>query len=146
MDQRLSIITLGADNLAVMKQFYVEKFGWKLEAAAKDIAFFRLNGLLLGIYGRKDMAAWIGTSPEGNGFRPYAFAYMVGSKTEVEDIYKEFISKDIKITKEPSEPPFGGYYFLISDIEGNVWEIGYNPLMTLDKKGNVTSHKNIDNL
>ena len=146
MDQRISIITIGADNLAAMKQFYTEKFGWKIEAQAKDIVFFKLNGLLLGLYGRTDLAIFAGKSPEGNGFRPYTLAYMVNSKDEVENLYNQFTRQEIEIIKKPQTPSFGGYYFLACDIEGNVWEIAWNPFITLDEKGNVHSHKNIDNL
>jgi catechol 2,3-dioxygenase-like lactoylglutathione lyase family enzyme len=146
MEQRISIVTLGVDNLVAMKQFYTEKFGWKIEAQAKDIAFFKLNGLLLGLYGRKDLATFTGKSPEGSGFRPLVIAYMVDSKAEVEELYNQFTSRGIEIVKEPSVPSIGGYYFLISDIEGNVWEIAWNPMMVLDKSGNVVAHTNIDHL
>src|ERR1700682_6767142 len=77
MEQRLSIITIGADNLQAMKAFYVEKFGWQPVAENKDILFFKLNGLLFGLFGRKDMAKFNGASSEGSGFRPYNLAYMV---------------------------------------------------------------------
>jgi predicted enzyme related to lactoylglutathione lyase len=127
MEQRLSIITLGVDNLEAMKKFYTEKFGWVIEAQAKDIAFFKLNGLLFGLYGRKDLAAF-------------------NSKEEVQGIYKDFLKRGIKIIKAPQEPPFGGYYFLATDPEENVWEVSLNPFMQLDEKGNVLSHQNIDNL
>jgi len=146
MEQRLSIITIGADDLIAMKQFYIEKFGWTIEAQAKDIVFFKLNGFLLGIYGRKDLAAFVGTSAEGSGFRPYTLAYMLNSRSEVESMFQQFKSNGVKIIKAPEEPPFGGYYFLLADIEGNIWEIAHNTFLTFDDKGNVTSHKNIDNL
>jgi predicted enzyme related to lactoylglutathione lyase len=146
MDQRISIVTIGADNLTAMKQFYTDKFSWTIEAQAKDIVFFKLNGLLLGLYGRNDLATFTGQSPDGNGFRPFTMAHMVNTKSEVETIYQQFISRGVRIIKAPSAPPFGGYYFLAADIEGNVWEVAWNPLMTLDKTGNVVAHQNIDNL
>jgi uncharacterized protein len=146
MEQRLSIITLGVDNLEAMKKFYTEKFGWTIEAQAKDIAFFKLNGLLFGLYGRKDLASFQGQSPEDSGFKPYTLSYMVSSKEEVQRIYKDFLQRGIKIIKEPEEPSFGGYYFLAADPENNVWEVALNPFMQLDEKGNVLSHQNIDNL
>jgi catechol 2,3-dioxygenase-like lactoylglutathione lyase family enzyme len=48
MNQRMSIITIGTDNLQAMRQFYVEKFGWQPVAENKDILFFKLNGLRCG--------------------------------------------------------------------------------------------------
>ena len=146
MERRLSIVTIGVNSLPAMKEFYTKKFGWEIEARAKDIIFFKLNGLLLGLYGRKDLANFTGRSPEESGFGPYTMAYMVNSKDEVENLYRQFMSGGIEIIKEPQAPSFGGYYFLATDIEGNIWEIAWNPFITLDENGNVTSHKNIDNL
>ena len=146
MEQRLSIITIGADNLQAMRAFYVEKFGWKPVAENKDILFFKLNGFLFGLYGRKDMAKFNGASPEGSGFRPYNLAYMVDSKQKVVELYELLKSRGVKIIKEPEVPPIGGYYFLIADIEGNIWEIAYNLFMPLDENGNVITHKPIDHL
>ena len=48
MEQRLTIVTVGVDYLAAMRDFYVDKFGWKPEAENKDIVFFKLGGVLLG--------------------------------------------------------------------------------------------------
>jgi catechol 2,3-dioxygenase-like lactoylglutathione lyase family enzyme len=146
MEQRLSIITIGADNLPAMKAFYMEKFGWKPVAENKDILFFKLNGILFGLFGRKDMAKFNGASPEGSGFRPYNLAYMVDSKEKVVELYDLLKSRGVKIISEPEVPSFGGYYFLIADLEGNIWEIAWNLFMPLDGNGNVITHKPIDNL
>lgn len=48
--------------------------------------------------------------------------------------------------KEPITPPFGGYFFLLEDIEGNVWEVAYNPFIPIDTNGQVITHKSIDHL
>lgn len=146
MEQRLSIITLGADSLQAMRNFYVEKFGWKPVAENKDIIFFKMNGLLFGLFGRKDLADFHETTPEGSGFRPLTLAYLVNSKEEVESMYALMKKRGVKIIKEPSKPSFGGLYFLIADIERNVWDISYNPLIPLDENGNVITHKSIDHL
>lgn len=146
MQQRLSIITLGADDLPAMRQFYVEKFGWTPVAENKDIIFFKLNGFLFGLYGRKRMAEFNGMSPEGSGFRSLNLAYMVDSKEEVEALYGSLKAKGVNIIKEPSVPPIGGYLFLFTDVEGNVWEIAKNPFMPLDKDGNVITHESISHV
>ena len=147
MEQRLSIITIGADSLEAMRNFYVEKFGWKPVAENKDIIFFKLNGFLFGLFGRKEMAEFNNTSSEGSGFRPYNLAYMVDSKQKVEEIYAAMKSKGVKIIQEPKVPPvIGGYYFLMTDVEGNVWEVAQNLAMPLDENGNVITHEPIDNL
>jgi catechol 2,3-dioxygenase-like lactoylglutathione lyase family enzyme len=147
MNQRMSIITIGTDNLQAMRQFYVEKFGWQPVAENKDIIFFKLNGFLLGLFGRKEMATFNNTSPEGSGFRPYNLAYMVNTKEEVEQIYADLKAKGVTIVQEPKVPPvLGGYYFLFKDVEGNIWEVAYNPYIPIGEDGNVITHKSIDHL
>jgi len=49
MDQRISVLTIGAANLGAMKAFYNEVLGWKPTAENKDIIFYKLNGFLLSI-------------------------------------------------------------------------------------------------
>ncbi|MBW8523856.1 VOC family protein [Chryseobacterium chendengshani] len=146
MKQRASIIMIGVDNLEAMKQFYIEKFEWQIEAQASDIIFFKLNGFLFGLYGRKNLANFVGTTGERSGFKPYLLAYMVSSKLIVKQLYKQLKTRGVQIIGEPEESSFGGYYFLIADVEENVWEIAYNPFIKLDKKGNVVAHQNIDKL
>ena len=146
MEQRLSIITLGAVDLQAMKNFYIDKFGWTPVAENTDIVFFKLNGLLFGLYGRKELAEFSGTTPEGTGFRCFTLAYMVDSKQKVETLYQQLKDKGVKIVKEPTVPPIGGCYFMFQDIEGNIWEIAYNLFIPLDEKGNVITHTSIDNL
>lgn len=147
MNQRLSIITIGTENLQAMRQFYVDKFGWQPVAENKDIIFFKLNGFLFGLFGRQGMAAFNHTSPEGSGFRPYNLAYMVNTKEEVEHIYAALKAKGVTIVQEPAVPPvLGGYYFLLKDIEGNIWEVAWNPYIPIDDDGNVITHKSISHL
>jgi uncharacterized protein len=146
MDQRLSVITLGAQNLPAMRRFYVEKFGWEPIAENKDIIFFKLNGFLFSLYGRKELGEFANAPAEGSGFRGFVLAYMVDSKQKVEELYTLFKSKGVKILKEPMAPSFGGYCFLMADLEDNIWEVSWNIFIPLDERGNVITHKPIDHL
>lgn len=47
MQQRMSVLTIGADNLSAMKNFYEQTLGWQPVVQNKDIVFFKLNGFLL---------------------------------------------------------------------------------------------------
>jgi predicted enzyme related to lactoylglutathione lyase len=40
MEQRISVLTIGADDLNAMKNFYGQILGWTTLAENKDIAFF----------------------------------------------------------------------------------------------------------
>jgi len=146
MEQRLSVITLGVDNLAAQKEFYKSKLGWRAVAENKDIVFFKLNGFLFSLFDRKQLAESSGVEAAGSGFRSFTISYNVSSKEEVDNMFSKFRADGVSILKSPTETPFGGYYFIFSDLENNVLEVAYNPYVPLDDDGNVITHKSIDNL
>ena len=74
MDQRISVLTIGADDLIAMRKFYEEKLGWRPITENKDIVFYKMNGFLLSIGKRKELANFIGINPEGSGFRGVLFS------------------------------------------------------------------------
>lgn len=145
MEQRISILTIGADDLNAMKIFYGQVLGWKAVTENKDIVFYKLNGLLLSICDRKMLADFIGVDPKGQGFRSITIGYNVDTKEEVLKLYDRLKDK-VKILKEPTEPPFGGLFFYFTDIEGNIIEIAQNPYITLDSNKNAIDHRPIDSL
>lgn len=145
MDQRISVLTIGVDDLKAMKNFYGQVLGWTTIAENEDIAFYKLNGFLLSICDRKMLADFIGIEPKGQGFRSVTIGYNVGTKEEVLAIYDQLKNK-VKVLKEPTEAPFGGLFFYFADIEGNIIEIAQNSFVVLDKDKNASDHKPIDHL
>lgn len=145
MEQRVSVITIAAENLNVLKGFYNETLGWKPVTENKDIAFYKFNGFLLSICDRKMLADFIGLDLNEKGTQKVTFGYNVETKEEVLKLYNQLKDK-VKILKEPTEPPFGGLFFYFSDIEGNIIEIAENSFVTLAKHLNAIDHKSIDNL
>lgn len=146
MEQRLSVLTIGADNLPAMKAFYENTFGWKPVAENRDVIFYKMNGFLFSLCKRKPLANFIGISPEGTGFRRVTFGYNVSTEKEVRDLYEHVKSKGATIVSEPRHPPFGGLFFYFEDIEGNILEIAFNPYVVIDGNGNAIDHKAIDDL
>jgi len=145
MEQRISVLTIGADDLNAMRNFYGHVLGWTTVAENKDIAFYKLNGFLLSICDRKMLADFIGVDHNGQGFRSVTIGYNVDSKEELLGLYDQLKDK-VKILKEPTEPPFGGLVFYFTDIEGNIFEVAYNSFITLDKDNNAIAHKPIEHL
>lgn len=145
MEQRISVLTIGADNLNEMKHFYGQVLGWTTVAENKDVAFYKFNGFLLSICDKKTLADFIGVDHKGQGFRSVTIGYNVDSKESVLALYDQLKDK-VKILKVPTEAPFGGLFFYFSDIEGNMIEIAQNSFITLDKDNNAIDHKPIDHL
>ncbi len=138
MDQRLTIISLGVNNLEISNKFYLEKFGWKKMVSSNEyISFFQLNGILLSLYPREKLAEDATVSAEGNGFKGFSLAYNTRSKEEVDSLFENLKSKGVKIVKQPEEVFWGGYSGYIADPDENLWEIAYNPFLPLDKNGST---------
>lgn len=140
MQQRLSFLTIGVTDLKAMKAFYIEKFGWK---PSKDddndgIAFFKLNGFVLGLFPAEELAEDAGVAQDGAGaFKRMTMAINMRSEKEVNETFATLKAKGVTITKAPEKVFWGGYRGYVADIENNLWEIAYNPFMEMDDAGNV---------
>jgi len=138
MEQRLTIITLGVSDLKKSIEFYEQKFGWRRAASStEDIAFFSLNGIQLALFGKSELAKDATVANDGKGFSGVTLAYNTRSEIEVDEIIKKLKAKGVKTVKEPSKVFWGGYSSYISDPDGNLWEIAFNPYLQLDEKGNI---------
>ena len=74
---------------------------------------------------------------DGKGFKGITIAYNTRSEVEVDEIIRRLREKGVKIVKEPAKVFWGGYSSYISDLDGNLWEIAFNPYLQLDEKGNI---------
>ncbi|MDD9911440.1 MAG: VOC family protein [Alphaproteobacteria bacterium] len=136
MDQRISLITLGSQNLTKAREFY-QSLGWvEHEQSSDKVVFFQLkNGLVLGLYGWKDLAEDAGVPHDGNGFRGTALAYNVSSKEQVQPVIDAAILAGGKQVKRAQDVFWGGYSGYFSDLDGHLWEVAYNPFATLTEDG-----------
>jgi uncharacterized protein len=130
MKPLITIITLGVSDLKKSKDFYENKFGWKPAAHSNEnISFYELNGLQLALFPAHSLAEDAGVPEAGSGFKKFTIAHNVGSEKEVDDLIKELESKGVKIVKRPQKVFWGGYSSYVSDPDGNLWEIAFNPFM-----------------
>lgn len=148
MEQRLTILTIGVDNLATMRDFYVEQFGWTPAAENKDIVFFKLNGVLLGFFKKGDLAqdAQVEAAAAAVGSKPFSLAHDVRTEKEVDELFALLESRGVEIVKRPEKTFFGAYGGYVADAEGNLWDIACNPYIELDERGNVVAHRDIKHL
>src|SRR5699024_5716792 len=102
MEQRLTLLTLGVDDYAGMRQFYTEVFGWEpAEASNENITFFQLNGIQLALFGREELTEDAAVRSEGNGFRSFTLAHNLRSEQEVDELFDQLTRKDAEIAKNP---------------------------------------------
>ena len=138
MEQRLTILGLGVNDLVASTAFYENIFGWeKTKDSNENISFFKLNGILFSLYPKDKLAEDAGVGHEGSGFKAFTIAYNTRSEAEVDDIINDLESKGVKIVKRPEKAFWGGYSSYVADLDDNLWEIAYNPFLPLDEKGNA---------
>jgi hypothetical protein len=141
MEQRLTFFTIGVSDLDAVKKFYVDNFGWKPMKDSDGIVFFKLNGIIFGLYPKHELAEDIGVKDDGKGFKNFSMAINMNSEKEIDDLFMQFKKKGVKIIKAPEKVFWGGYRGYVADIENNYWEFAYNPFLKLDDNGNVDSHQ-----
>jgi uncharacterized protein len=138
MEPRISIVTLGVDDLDRATRFY-EDMG--LEAGMKvpdDVAFFQMGGILLALWPREKLAADAGVDPDGQGFRGVALAYNTRSDAEVGDVLEMAARAGGRIVKPAQRAFWGGWYGYFEDTEGNLWEVAHNPGFPIDAEGRIS--------
>jgi catechol 2,3-dioxygenase-like lactoylglutathione lyase family enzyme len=140
MQQQISVITLGINDLARSKTFYGKGFGWKPVFENDEIAFYQMNGLVLGTWLQSKLAADMDvTDSKGTG-RPgaYALAHNVSSEQEVTAVLDRLVKAGGRILRKGDAPPHGGFRGYVADPDGHAWEIAFNPAWKIDERGLVT--------
>ena len=138
MEQRVSLITLGVEDLARSRAFY-ERLGWKRSMKnVEGVAFFQAGGMALALWSRADLAEDARLSPEGSGFRGVALAYNTRTKEEVDAVLAEAVSAGATLRKPAQEMFWGGYAGYFADPDGHLWEVAWNPGFKMKADGSIT--------
>ena len=127
MNPRISMITLGVDDLEASVRFYRDVLGFPIMDSPPEVAFFTLNGSWLGLYGRESLAEDAGVPVVGSGFPGFTLSHNVVSEAEVDQIVEQAVSAGAELVKSPRKASWGGYHGYFKDLDGNLWEIAYNP-------------------
>lgn len=137
LDPRISLITLGVEDVARATAFY-ERLGWKKSSASQDaITFIQLKGTVLGLFARHALAEDARVEDAPKGFSGITLAHNVTSERGVDAVYKFALSCGATEVKKPEKVFWGGYSGYFADPDGHLWEIAYNPFFPLDKEGHV---------
>ncbi|WP_020680932.1 VOC family protein [Marinobacterium rhizophilum] len=138
MKPRISLITLGVDDLEASVSFYRDGLGLATEgiigADVEDgaVAFFDLQGgLKLGLFPRKSLAKDAGLPIVGAGDQRgdagFSLAHNVASKAEVDQVMAQAATAGATVLKPAQDTFWGGYAGYFQDPEGHLWEVAWNP-------------------
>lgn len=138
MEQRISLITLGVQDLAASTAFY-EALGWQRSMRqAEGVSFFQCGGMAFALWPWASLAADAGVSPARSGAGGFALAYNTRTREEVDAVLAEVAALGAEIVKPAVEAFWGGYSGYFRDLDGHLWEVAWNPGFALDAAGAVT--------
>lgn len=134
MKPRISVLTLGVDDLERAVMFYRDGLGLPTEGiVGKEfehgaVAFFDLQSQVkLAVWARDDVAHDTGlpkTAPCPTGF---TIGHNVTRRDEVDQVMEQARKAGATILKPAHDTFWGGYAGYFQDPDGHVWEIVWNP-------------------
>ena len=137
MEPRISLVTLGVNDLALSRAFY-EALGWRASPASQPgIVFFQANGLALALFGRAALAEDAEVEDRPSGFSGVTLAHNVHSEDEVDRVYADAIAAGAQAVKLPRKTHWGGYSGYFADPDWHLWEVAYNPFFPLNAAGDL---------
>ena len=134
---RLTLVTLGVTDVVRATSFF-EALGWRKSSASNDdVSFFQLGGLALSVFSREALAEDAAVSSQGSGFTGISLAINLESEDEVDRVAAEWVGCGGTMIKQPQRAFWGGYSGYVSDPDGHLWELAYNPGFALSADGSI---------
>lgn len=157
LEPRVSIITLGVDDLDRAYAFY-EAMGLERHKRFTDgVAFFQMGGLILALWPREELAQDAGLPryrqaagratiklPGGveheieEAYPGVALAYNTRTAGEVAEVLALAERAGGRVLKPAGKALWGGIQGYFYDTEGNLWEVAYNPDFPIDAEGRIS--------
>jgi len=134
MKPRITLITLGVDDLQKAVRFYRDGLGLKTEGVVGTefeygaVAFFDLQaGLKLALWPRKSVARDTGIALGRPNATDLTIGHNVSSKAEVDAVMEQAKKAGAVVVKPAHDTFWGGYAGYFQDPDGHLWEVAWNP-------------------
>ena len=134
MKPRITVLTIGVDDLKESLKFYRDGLGLKTEGIIGDefeygaVAFFDLeNDMKLALWPRKSLAKDSGIKVTRASATEFSIGHNVASKKEVDAVMEQAKKAGAKIIKSAQKTFWGGYAGYFQDPDGHLWEVVWNP-------------------
>ena len=140
MKPRISLVTLGVDDLDRALAFYAEGLGLRTQGVVGRefehgaVAFFELEGgLRMALWPRASLAHDAGLPADAGlpvgaaGSVDFALAHNVSSREEVDAVMAQAARAGARIVKPSVDTFWGGYAGYFRDPDRHLWEVAWNP-------------------
>lgn len=159
MEPRVSIITLGVDDLDRASAFYRAMGLERHKRFTDGVAFFQMGGLILALWPREELARDVGVPYEKPSaaqlemaragakafagsvpphFAGVALAYNTRRPEEVAEMLDRARQAGGRVVKPSTQAFWGGVQGYFEDTEGNLWEVAWNPDFPIDAEGRIS--------
>ena len=134
MKPRITVLTLGVDDLEASLRFYRDGLGLATEGIVgrefEDgaVAFFDLQpGLRLALWPRASIAQDAGLPVQPPSATDLTIGHNVHSREEVDAVMAEAHRAGARIVKPAQDTFWGGYAGYFQDPDDHPWEVVWNP-------------------
>lgn len=134
MDARITVLTIGVDDLERSLVFYRDGLGFETDGIIGTefehgaVAFFKMQGgLILAIWARDSIAHDSGIKLHTPSATEFTIGHNVSSKGDVDLVIDQAREAGATITKAPHETFWGGYAGYFQDPDEHLWEVVWNP-------------------
>lgn len=134
MKPRISLVTIGVDDLEKSLAFYRDGLGLPTQGIIGTefehgaVAFFDLQaGLKLAIWPRANIAYDAGVPLGVPGATEFTLGHNVASRAEVDAVMAQAMKAGAVIVKSAQDTFWGGYSGYFKDPDGHLWEVVWNP-------------------
>jgi uncharacterized protein len=138
MKPRITLITIGVDDLERSLRFYRDGLGLKTDGIVGAefehgaVAFFELQaGLKLALWPRKSIAHDSGLPLEKSSATEFTIGHNIASKAEDDAVMAHAKSAGAAIVKPAHDTFWGGYAGYFQDPDRHLWEVAWNPQWTI---------------
>jgi Predicted lactoylglutathione lyase len=134
MKPRITVITLGVDDLDRALAFYRDGLGLATDGIIGQqfehgaVAFFDLQpGLKLALWPRKSIGHDSGLPLDPPSATDLTLGHNVSSRAEVDAVMQQAQAAGATIVKPAQETFWGGYAGYFQDLDRHLWEVVWNP-------------------
>jgi catechol 2,3-dioxygenase-like lactoylglutathione lyase family enzyme len=134
MKPRIKLLTLGVDDLERSLAFYRDGMGLKTKGITGQqfehgaVVFFHLDdGLILALWPTVSLAKDANIAELRQRLGAVSIGHIVKSKEEVDAVIKQAKQAGAVVTAPPQDRFWGGYSGYFHDPDGHLWEIAWNP-------------------
>lgn len=134
MKPRITVITLGVDDLERALRFYRDGLGLPTEGIIGQeldhgsVAFFELQGgVRLALWPRASICHDTGLPRSEPSATEFTLGHNVASREDVDSVMEQAKSAGATIVKSAQPTFWGGYAGYFQDPDGHLWEVVWNP-------------------